>query len=339
MVGSADLNNYNDLSALQSLKADSKRDSIEGIREVARQFESLFVSMMLKSMRQANESFSEGNMLTSQDSKFYQEMFDSQIAVSLAGERGIGLAQEIERQILSQKGMLPKDAAITQEMQISDYARKQFPAYQEHALQDAVSRIDKIVEETQSLKEPLKIGSEPGHKPDQSDLPQYFDNPKQFIESLYPIAKSVEQETGISARLMIAQSALETGWGSKPITRGDGSNSHNLFGIKANNDWEGDRADILTTEFRGGVAVKQRDAFRAYNSYQESFKDYANFLRENPRYEAAMDLREDPVAFAQALQSSGYATDPNYAAKIEQILSRRLPDENAVKNPFESVVR
>lgn len=136
------------------------------------------------------------------------------------------------------------------------------------------------------------------------------------------MAKRVEQETGINAQLMLAQAALETGWGQHPIVGADGQPSHNLFGIKAHNAWHGDAVNIVTTEYREGVALKERAQFRAYGSYQESFADYADFLRQNPRYEGIFDYLHDPHAFAQALQSNGYATDPRYAAKLSNIMER-----------------
>ena len=312
MMQSPELSNYNDISALQSLKTDSNKNSREGIRATAEQFESLFVSMMLKSMRDANKSFSESNMLSSNDTEFYQEMFDSQIAVSLSSQKGggFGMADVIERQILESKGLVDSQSQYMSKS-IADYQRKDFPSLNTEGLRDAVAQVDAVIERNDANET-------------QKDVPVSFESPDAFVKSLLPIAKNVERETGISASLMIAQSALETGWGQKPIMKQDGSQSFNMFGIKANHGWSGDTADILTTEFHQGAAIKQRDAFRAYGSFEESFQDYAEFLQSNPRYEKALSVSDKPVEFAKALQESGYATDPNYADKIERIVHSRF---------------
>ncbi|KZZ59414.1 hypothetical protein A3762_04810 [Oleiphilus sp. HI0125] len=336
MIQTPDVSNYNDLSALQGLKSASTKDTREGIKAVAEQFESLFISMMLKSMREANKGLSEGNILSSNESEFYQEMFDSQISVSLAGKNGggIGLAEVIERQILESKGLVPSDLSIAnKKMSLSDYERKGFPRLEPAKLVEAMQQVDQLSakqandasnEENASL---LTSGT--------SELKKtVFNSPNDFIASLAPIAQKIEAQTGISAKLMLAQSALETGWGNKPILREDGAPSFNLFGIKANNGWQGDSTNILTTEFHQGVALKQRDSFRTYQSYEESFADYAKFLEGNPRYEEALSMKEQPIAFAQALQQSGYATDPEYANKIGNIVQNRLSDMDAI---FQSV--
>lgn len=322
MIQAPDVSNYNDLNALQSLKSASQKDSREGIKAVAEQFESMFISMMLKSMRAANKTFSEGNILSSNDTEFYQEMFDSQISVSLASgaSGGIGLAKVIERQLLEGKG-LAADPSQVKAMNMSDlsvYQRKDFPRLNVPKLSEAISTLEQVMK------------SEPEALPDNiagSETPiTEFSSPEQFVEALAPIASKVEAQTGISARLMLAQSALETGWGQKPILKPDGTPSFNLFGIKAGANWHGDKTDIVTTEFFQGAAIKQRDAFRAYQSFEESFSDYAQFLQSNPRYEQALTLRENPLEFAQALQDSGYATDPQYADKIGRIMHSRLSE-------------
>ena len=322
MIQAPDVSNYNDLNALQSLKSASHKDSREGIKAVAEQFESMFISMMLKSMRAANKTFSEGNILSSNDTEFYQEMFDSQLSVSLANvdSGGIGLAAVIERQLLEGKGLAAEPSA-QKAMNISDlssYQRKEFPRLDVPKLSQAMDELDQVMQsETATKQDGLSEALAPLTE---------FSSPEQFVKALAPIASKVELQTGISARLMLAQSALETGWGQKPILKQDGAPSFNLFGIKAGKDWGGDQADIVTTEFYQGAAIKQRDAFRAYSSFEESFKDYAQFLQSNPRYEQALTLRENPLEFAKALQESGYATDPQYAEKIGRIMHSRLSD-------------
>ncbi|KZY63140.1 hypothetical protein A3742_02000 [Oleiphilus sp. HI0071] len=332
MIQTPDVSNYNDLNALQNLKSARHKDSREGIKAVAEQFESMFISMMLKSMRDANKTFSEGNILSSNDTEFYQEMFDSQISVSLAGagDGGIGLAKVIERQLLENKG-LKQESGLEQALSMADmstYERKDFPRLNVARLGDAMDEVDQVLDIEDSIAripEEQHVAATPITA---------FSSPEQFVEALAPIASKVEAQTGISARLMLAQSALETGWGQKPILKGDGSPSFNLFGIKASGNWQGEQADIVTTEFHQGVAVKQRDAFRAYGSFEESFQDYAQFLQGNPRYEEALTVREKPIEFARALQDSGYATDPQYADKLGRIMHSRLSDIDLSTSSF-----
>jgi len=327
------LNNYNDLNSLQSLNHISKTDKEGALDAAAKHFESIFVSMMIKGMRDANKAFSEGNMLQSNESDFYQQMFDSQLAVSLATGKGIGLADVIKRQLSKEAspnltieaGGLPLDGTGQKKYGLEDYARQPFVSpLKVSEIQNAVDKIDQTLE------------SLPLDKLAKVDLPQAsrqaltedaaldFTSPEKFIESLYPYAKSVERETGIDARLMLAQSALETGWGQHQINKGDGTPSFNLFGIKAQQGWDGDAAEILTTEYRGGLAMKERASFRAYDSYSDSFKDYANFLKSNDRYQNALEHTDNPKEFAYALQDSGYATDPDYANKINRIMDRYI---------------
>jgi flagellar protein FlgJ len=331
MLNSNRLDNYNDIAALQSLKAPKAKQDGAAIKEVAKQFESLFVSMMLKSMREANKGFSEGNMLSSKDTEFYQEMFDSQISVSLSGDKGFGLAEVIEKQLTAKAKAESQSDAEFSIGSLDQYQRKAFPARDRAKLNEAVEQVDKALSEPARYEAGASLDASvannegnPASVVEPSALA--FNSPSEFVRSMLPHAERVESETGISARLMIAQSALETGWGQKPILNKDGSSSFNLFGIKASAAWQGPKAEVLTTEFYDGLPIKQRAEFRSYGSYTESFRDYAQFLKSNPRYEPALALREDPVAFARALQSSGYATDPNYANKIEGILGRHIPE-------------
>ncbi|HFQ92156.1 MAG TPA: flagellar assembly peptidoglycan hydrolase FlgJ [Chromatiales bacterium] len=262
---------YNDMQGLSRLRGDARQESPEAIRAVAREFEAIFMQMMLKNMRQA--SLGEG-IMDSDQGKFYQEMFDKQIAASLARKEGLGLADIMVRQ-------LTRDRAGAR------------PA-------EGVGRAD---------------GTAPP-----------FPSPAAFIERLKDLARSIGERLGVSPKALLAQSALETGWGQHMIRKADGSNSHNLFGIKADARWNGERAVTSTLEYVDGVAVKELSAFRAYQSYEESFEDYARFLRASPRYEAALRNGGDPVAFARSLQAAGYATDPAYGNKISAILNNSLFD-------------
>lgn len=141
-----------------------------------------------------------------------------------------------------------------------------------------------------------------------------------FVRRMAPYANQVSKETGVPATLILGQAALESGWGQHEILMPDGSNSHNLFGIKAGNSWNGETAEIVTTEFRNGIPEKQKDQFRVYDSYFDAFRDYANLLRTNPRYSHVLAEGHATPDTAYALQKAGYATDPNYADKLSKIL-------------------
>lgn len=149
---------------------------------------------------------------------------------------------------------------------------------------------------------------------------QLFDSPKAFIDSLLPVAEKALKGTPLEPVMLVAQAALETGWGKKIMNKGDGSSSFNLFGIKADNRWQGDKANVQTLEFRGGVARKEQANFRAYGSLEESIKDYANFVTNSPRYSEAVKNAQDAPQYFDSLQKAGYATDPQYANKVMGIL-------------------
>ncbi|MBD9416484.1 flagellar assembly peptidoglycan hydrolase FlgJ [Pseudomonas sp. PDM16] len=156
-----------------------------------------------------------------------------------------------------------------------------------------------------------------------------FASAAEFVETMLPLAEEAAQKIGVDARYLVAQAALETGWGKSIIRQSDGSSSHNLFGIKSHGGWEGDSARVLTTEYQGGKAVKEAASFRAYDSYQQSFNDYVSFLQGNGRYQDALAVTDKPESFVRELQEAGYATDPQYARKIAQI-ARQMQTYQAV---------
>lgn len=156
-----------------------------------------------------------------------------------------------------------------------------------------------------------------------------FASAREFVETMLPLAEEAAQKIGIDARYLVAQAALETGWGKSIIRTGDGQSSHNLFGIKSHRGWQGESARVLTTEYKGGKAVKEAASFRAYDSYAQSFDDYVSFLQNNGRYDKALSSTENPERFVKELQQAGYATDPHYARKISQI-ARKMQTYQAI---------
>jgi len=295
-------NIYTDFSGLNQLKHEAVSDREAALQQVAKQFEGIFLSQMLKSMRQAGDVFSEGNILNSSESDFYQDMFDSQLSLSLSGGQGIGLAEVMVRQLSRDTDDVA--AMPGRKLTLADYDRS-VPA-------PSASLPDRL-EEVKSLTGGNDIQRA-------GPAPAVFESPAQFVEHLLPLAEAAAADSGIDPRLMVAQAALETGWGRHMIEGEQGAPSFNLFGIKADSRWSGNSVDILTTEYRDGVAMKERAAFRAYDNYEASFRDYARFLEQNPRYRDVLSVADQPAEFAERLQKAGYATDPNYGSKIRSIL-------------------
>jgi flagellar rod assembly protein/muramidase FlgJ len=151
-----------------------------------------------------------------------------------------------------------------------------------------------------------------------------FNTPEQFVKTLWPIAQQVGKEMGVEPKAIMSQAALETGWGKYIIHESNGKNSHNLFGIKSDKRWDGAAANVSTLEFRNGVAKKEVAAFRSYDSYEHSLKDYASFVQNSSRYEEAVKNGSSTKGYSEGLQKGGYATDPNYAKKIQGIASGEM---------------
>ncbi len=343
---------YNDLASLNAITQLGKQDEAKALKEVARQFESMFVGMMLKSMRDANAVFEEGNPLNSNESKFYRQMFDDQLALSMSQGKGMGLADSIYRQMKRQFDIKENNAIDKTEMaepvaiplgNINKHnpfsslrPKLDLPQFSD---QSHVS-IENNTAPVQSLKMELPVGvkvqqqlSPPPeeHKPEEVK-PQVkaiskqsgFSTPQDFVETIWPIAQRVGEEMGVAPKAILAQAALETGWGKHIIHQGDGSNSHNLFGIKADRRWSGKVASVNTLEYRNGLAQKERAPFRVYNSYEDSLKDYGVFVADSSRYQDAVKQGDSIKAYSEGLQKGGYATDPHYAKKIQRIASGDL---------------
>ncbi|MDT8405740.1 MAG: flagellar assembly peptidoglycan hydrolase FlgJ [Methylococcales bacterium] len=300
---------YNDFNALAKLKREAVANSPEALKATAQQFEALFVNQMLKSMREA--SLGEG-LLDSEQSKMYQEMHDQQLSVELSRQSSLGLADMIVKQLGGESDTLTTDS-------------RNLDHYRQHpvTLPQPAPRPSAVLPDTQLPSKRHTAASQVAApvstaEPQRPALPQRFDSPQAFIDALYPAAEATGQRLGVDPKLLLAQAALETGWGKAIIQRGDDS-SFNLFNIKASGNWSGDKARVGTLEYENGVVQKTHADFRAYQSYQDSFDDYARLLENNRRYANALANSDNPKAFAHALQKAGYATDPNYANKVLSI--------------------
>ncbi|MDK8465287.1 flagellar assembly peptidoglycan hydrolase FlgJ [Marinobacter sp. SS13-12] len=302
---------YTDFGGLNDLKTQARTDKNAALMEVAKQFEGLFLSEMVKSMRKAGDVFAEGNYLNSQQSEFYREMFDSQLSLTLSQKQGTGLSEALVRQLSRQiPGMDEKGEPMAgHKKALADYDRS-LPVLSPR-LPEQVEKVNQVAEAAAPVAEPKTSAA----------MPDRFDSPEQFVRELLPVAEKVAEQSGINPRLMIAQAALETGWGRHMIEGDGGAPSFNLFGIKADTRWQGDSVNIATTEFREGVPMNERAAFRSYPDYESSFRDYVSFLESNPRYRDVLAAADNPDEFADKLQQAGYATDPNYGAKIRRIMN------------------
>ncbi len=304
---------YTEFEGLNALKARARTDKKGALEEVAKQFEGLFLSEMVKSMRKANDVFAEGNYFNSQQSEFYREMFDNQLSLTLSSKQGTGLAEALVRQLGRQiPGMDSEGNPLAAHKgSLKDYDRS-VPVISQK-LPEQLEKVSQVVEETDVKPSPVQKVDEP--------LPARFDSPEQFIRKLLPLAERAAEESGIDPKLMIAQAALETGWGRFMIEGKRGEPSHNLFGIKADQRWAGESVEVATTEYREGIRMAERADFRAYPDYEASFRDYAAFLESNPRYRHVLSAADQPEVFAERLQEAGYATDPNYGMKIRRIMN------------------
>ena len=283
-------NSYTDFNALAKLKNEAKSKSPEAIKEVAKQFESVFVGMMLKSMRQAKLA---DGIFDSSQSDFYQDMYDKELSVNLAGEQGIGLADLIAKQLSPDQSV-----AVSKNQGIADYERQ--------------SMIRSITVSGNNIATV--------HNQESDDI----DSAEDFINQLRPYAEQAAKKLNVDAKVLISQAALETGWGKSIIKSSDGGSSHNLFNIKADKAWQGEQENVSTVEYREGIAIKEIAGFRSYDSYQDSFDDYVEFIKTNPRYKEALKVAEQPEQFMQGLQQAGYATDPDYAKKVMKIFQSQL---------------
>lgn len=318
---------FGNFSALSALKTKAQKDPDAALKEVAQKFEAIFINMLLKNMRTSSESIG-GGLFSSSQTKQYQGMMDTQMSQSLSKSGSFGIANALMREYQGKGSHSSKessDADLLQKVSHQDLVRVQALAHK--ASTEFVQAVQKEVAEkaaVNSAKNNLAgdtSASESVAKP--SALSVAFDSPASFVKALWPHAKEAAEKLGVNPKAILAQAALETGWGKYPIAKEDGSASFNLFGIKADSRWQGDRAVVNTLEYRGGIAKREKAAFRAYDSFSQSFNDYADFLHSSERYKDALNSGDDPSMFASLLQKGGYATDPDYSDKINHILSSK----------------
>ena len=283
-----------DANALGKLKMQAGNQTPDSIKETAKQFESLFMRELLKSMREANNSVKSG-MMDNAGSDLGTDLLDQQFAVAMSGQQG-GLSELIAQQLTRQMGQMG-------DMSQARAAPTAMPDRASDTTSDAARKVS-------------ATGARSPRGPSESQI--------SFVRQHGKTASDIERATGIPAGYLLGQAGHETGWGKREIKGPGGENSFNLFGIKAGGSWKGKVAEITTTEYVNGVAKKQVAKFRAYDSYQDAFKDYARLMTESPRYAKVMQQSNTPQAFASGLQKAGYATDPEYAAKLSRAINTTL---------------
>ena len=276
-----------DANSLGALKLQAGKDSKTAIKETAKQFESLFMRELMKSMREAT---AKSGMLDSPGGDLGTDLLDQQFAVQMSGQPG-GLSDIIALQLTRQMGIPTKDAP-----------------------QASVTPASNRVAAATAPKTP--------HTPKITKAPT--ESQTSFVQKHAQAANEVAKASGIPAGFMLGQAGHETGWGKHEIKVKGGAPSHHLFGIKAGAGWTGKTADITTTEYINGAPQKRVARFRAYDSYTDAFKDYARMINESPRYAKAREQTGSASAFASGLQKAGYATDPDYANKLSRAIHTTL---------------
>ncbi len=314
-----------DAKSIDDLHLLAKQNPDEALQKVAQQFEALFMHMLLKSMREATPK---DGLFDSQQTQFFTQMYDQQLAQHIS-TKGIGIADMMVQQLTRANNSIKPETSISQTDAIlstinsinnsslvtdghpNDKSRQLWPNAQvsSNVTSMPANKFNSPIDE---LMAAAQMGS--------TQLNKSFSHSTDFIDKLLPHARAVSQSTGIPPHFMLAQAALESGWGKHEIRHADNSPSYNLFGIKAGANWKGDVVETVTTEYINGVPQKMVEKFRAYSSYAEGFNDYAKLLSDNPRYAKVLESN-DAAAFANGLQRAGYATDPMYADKLIRILN------------------
>ena len=299
-----------DVQSAQDLRGQFAKSSQEGLKAAAQQFETMFLQMVMKSMR---DTVPDDGMLNSEQSKFYTSLLDQQMAQNLASSgKGVGFAKLIEQQLGRSLASGQADVA----------------AGVAEAANTAANSLPLAASDGRHLQYKTVLANLPTSaaypRADAATAPAVAgeapSSAKEFVNRVWPHAVEASRSTGVPPQFLVAHSALESGWGRGEIRKADGSASYNLFGIKAGKNWTGATVDATTTEYVNGQPQQSVERFRAYGSYEEAFRDYANLLRNNNRFSAVIGS-QDGTEFAKRLQQAGYATDPMYADKLSRIIN------------------
>ncbi|MGI2111699.1 flagellar assembly peptidoglycan hydrolase FlgJ [Shewanella frigidimarina] len=361
--------NFLDLGGLDSLRVQAQKDEKGALKEAAKQFEGIFIQMLMKSMRDANAAFKSDNPMNSETTAFFEQMRDQQMSVDLSNKGMLGLAEMMVQQLdpddspITPASVLrgnsdykvnpsmfvapateldkntldiiaPKDQIAASHSVIANSDTAHSVIDSAESMRPMSAQLTNVLngEQLSSVLRGEQLASQAvqvGKVLPQTDFAvpkakgiavSQFTSPEHFISVLYPHAEKAAKSLGTSAEVLIAQSALETGWGQKVVRRNDGTMSHNLFNIKADKRWQGDKTSVNTLEFEKGIAVQQKADFRMYDNLEQSFNDFVSFISQGDRYQDARKVASEPTQFIKALQKAGYATDPQYANKVINVM-------------------
>ncbi|WP_250452607.1 flagellar assembly peptidoglycan hydrolase FlgJ [Caballeronia sp. ATUFL_M2_KS44] len=320
-----------DTQGFDALRAQAGANPQQGLKAAAQQFDAVFTQMMLKSMRDATPSDSP---FESNDSKSFTAMLDQQLSQQMSS-KGIGVADMMLKQLMRNAGG-KADANIMG----GAGGAKSMNAMQALGGMSggggdiesnagniaAMNAMAKAYAAAQANKNGGSLGDGRGYSAASSlDPPAHgngSDKVNAFVERLAAPAQAASAATGIPARFIIGQAALESGWGKREIKQANGETTHNIFGIKATSNWTGKTVNAVTTEYVNGQPKKVVERFRAYDSYEDALTDYASFIKSNPRYAPVVEASRDVAGFAHGMQKAGYATDPQYAKKLISIMKQ-----------------
>ena len=349
-----DLNGLNDIR--QQARGGDSEAKKEALTEAAQQFEAIFMKMLLSSMRKAQEVLVSDSPFNSQSTKFYRDMHDQQMAVDLSSKGSLGLTDLIVRQLGGEDGSFKPSSILRNDGNLPVIANSASLANEDennkaantHKSNQHNSLVEKMLRDKNNIQSEVTIplsgtyplsnnvGSQFNSAMNQfmqkehskeinkaqsvnnstGVLANTFNEPQDFVKALIEPAQKVQKALGVPFEVVIAQAALETGWGQKIIEDENGKSSNNLFNIKADSRWTGDKVSKDTLEFEEGTMVKKSEPFRTYQSLTDSVNDYIHFLSSSERYEEALQNSSNVEHFLQGLQKAGYATDPQYADKI-----------------------
>ncbi len=314
-----------DMRGLEDLKRVARSDkSPEALKSASRQFEAMFLQMVIKSMRDATPK---NGLFDSDQTRMFQQLQDQQLALEMAHGRGTGLADTIYRQLGGKgsiNGPVPAEGeqgnGTGRVFDVKSIPRRT-AAFAAGERQDAAAGTPSAADSSGSafVQQALQAGRKVADNVVR-EASSVAAGARGFVRQVWNHAVEASERTGIPPKFMVAQAALETGWGRAVLSRADGTSSHNIFNIKAGSSWKGDVVEVPVTEYANGRAYTETARFRAYGSYAEAFRDYANLIANSSRYSEVVGAT-DAADFARGLQQAGYATDPRYADKLQRIIS------------------
>ncbi|HEY1608702.1 MAG TPA: flagellar assembly peptidoglycan hydrolase FlgJ [Paraburkholderia sp.] len=312
-----------DVQGFDALREAVKASPQQGVKMAAKQFDAVFTEMMLKSMREATP---DDGPLDSRDGDQFTSMLDQQMAQQMSN-RGIGVAAAMIKQLSREMGgAAGGDGASGAQGgaagMLSGLSGSESSAGN-LAMLNALGRAYGSAAANGALANGSPYDQDSALTPPTRGISDDA-TVNAFVDKLANAAQQASASTGIPARFMIGQAALESGWGRREIRKSDGSLSYNVFGMKATKDWTGKTVSTVTTEYYDGKPHRVVEKFRAYDSYEDAMADYASMLRDNPRYASVINNSRSAEGFAQGMQHAGYATDPHYARKLLSIMQHMV---------------